>query len=324
MNINHGVLLTSLTLALAACGSGGSSSGGDSVNGIDTSLVNEAPLQITNENSRDIASRGVNQSQSLDKDADPSDFLTTDSRTRLVAKAVTSAYVKTDGFSARKTESQSADCDISGSVKVSVSDRNDDGVMDNGDSMTLDYNKCITGYDDETSTTDGKVVITINSLSEESNEVDIKLDFDALTMSDDDGKNVLDGDIGFSSSANDTVVSFSIDGNKLAFSADGEIGIMQDFNFTLTMNGDTSAWTQSQNVIYAGTDVDGKIVVETLITMQGVGGSHPSVGQVKISGANGSYMLIDADSGDANTVILTTFDGSSATTEELNWNELDD
>lgn len=283
----------------------------------------KSPVKITSENSRDIASRGVNKSQSLDKDSDPSEFLTSNSRTRLVAKAVTSAYVKTDGFSARKTESNTTDCDVSGSVKISVSDRDENGVMDNGDSMSLDYNKCVTGSDDDASTLDGKIVMTINSLSDASGEVDIRLGFDALTMIDDDGKSVIDGDIGFSASANDTVASFSIDGSKLVFSADDEIGIMQDFDFSLTMNSSTSAWTQSQNVIYAGTDMDGKIIVETLITMQGVGSSNPAVGQVKISGANGSYMLIDADSGNANTVILTTFDGSSATTEELNWNELD-
>lgn len=327
MNLNQGVLIASITMVLAACdtastGTGNTASDNGSIN---TSLVNESPLLITSNNSHDIATRGVNQSQSLDKDTDPTEYLSSDPRMRLASKTVRSAFVKTDGFSLRKTETNTSDCDISGSLTISVNDVNNNETPDSGDSITLDYNKCTSGYTNDTSSTDGKVVIRFSKFSEQSNEtdIDISIDFDALTMISENEKSVLDGDIGFSSTKKNNIISMTIDGNKLVFSSGAEVGILQNFDMTLTMNESTNAWTQVQNTIYAGTDINGKIVVETLLTMQGVAAGNPTVGMVKISGANGSYMTIDADSGNSKTLILTTFDGSTTTSDELYWTELE-
>lgn len=327
MNLNQGVLIASITMVLAGCdtASMGTGNASDSDGGIDTGLVNESLLQITSDNSHDIASRGVSQSQSIDKDTDPTEYLNNDPRTRFAAKTVRSAFVKTDGFSLRTTETNTSDCDISGSLAISVNDVNNNGTPDNGDSITLDYNKCISGFIDDTSSTDGKVVIRFSKFMDQTNEtdIDISIDFDALTMISESDKSVLDGDIGFSSSQKNNVISMTIDGNKLVISSGVDVGIMQDFDMTLTMNETTNAWTQVQNAIFASTDIKGKVVVETLSTMQGVGAENPITGKVKISGANGSYMMIDADSGNSKTLILTTFDGSTTTSDELNWTDLE-
>ncbi len=321
MNLNEGVLIASITVALTACGTSDIDTGGS---GDDIfSSVNESPLQITHDNSRDIATRGVSQSQSLDKDTNPTELLSSDSRTSLAAKTLKSAYLKSDGFSMRKTESNSLDCEVSGSQKISFNDVNNNGEPDSGDSMTMDYNKCVDGYSGDTSSTDGKIEIRFNKVASDFNELDVDVDIDALTMSSDDEKSVIDGDISLSVATNNNVTAISVEGNTLRFSINSDVGIMNNFEFAISTNESTSAWTQLQNAVYAGTDINGKIVVETLVTMQGVGSANPTIGKVKISGANSSYMIIDADSGDANTLILTTFDGSSSVSEELNWNELE-
>jgi hypothetical protein len=70
----------------------------------------------------------------------------------------------------------------------------------------------------------------------------------------------------------------------------------------------------------SSTEFDASLIITTEeLLSYGLYDDYPTLGVVKASGADNTYVLLDADTGDYNTVYQTIYDGASAVASEVDW-----
>lgn len=72
----------------------------------------------------------------------------------------------------------------------------------------------------------------------------------------------------------------------------------------------------------ASTEIGGQVIIKTITEFQGVDDESASTGELKIEGANGSFISLNADTGNVDTVLITISDGGATTSEAINWDDL--
>lgn len=324
MNFKHATLASSVIIALTACGGGGSDGGSSSSN------INTSPILVTRDNGKQIASTGATGVQSVgeagrENSDTGKDFLssgvapTADSLARLVLK-------KSPSLATRATQSDSADCDGGGSLKVTVVDRNDNQEMDSGDSVTAKFSKCVIGDSDGQFTVNGSGSMTVNNLSDNgaSSNADITIEFNDLAITESKEVASIDGDMRMVASFENNTANFSISGNKMEVNDTEEYGLIKDYSMQQSWNEMTNIWNQTVNATIASTDMNGQVVITTQTPLQGTGDNYPDTGEMKFEGANGTYVSLNADTGDNSTVNMIIFDGSATISDEIPWSELED
>ena len=331
MTQNQLVLASAIALILSACSNGSDSSGGDDFN----SAISTAPVQITQENWRKIASTSTNGVQSAGElgrgnMTDGEDLLQPTSQ-RFLDNAARMILGKPSPLTSRASSSFSEDCDGGGSMKFTVNDRNNNEELDAGDSVSVTYSNCamVDEFDGTRSIMDGSTSFRINSMSgtdSSNSSINVTLEINKLTLTETSSNETVyvDGDINLATSTNNDSAELSISGSKIEFNDSEEFGLIRDYDMQQSWNVSTEQWTQSLNAKLASTDIEGQIEITTPVPLQGKGDSYPIIGTTTVTGANGSYVSLNADTGNNETLILTIFDGGTSVSEEVFWSELDD
>ncbi|MCB1756184.1 MAG: hypothetical protein KDJ38_11710 [Gammaproteobacteria bacterium] len=309
-------LACSVLLTMSACSSGG---GGGS-NGINTDAV-----AITQANAEQIATTGLSGSEVASGDRGSVEMIFEGGSTSQHADIfVKSTLSKSTGLlSNRKTESISSNCD-SGSVKLTFNDADNNQVLSSGDRASMTYYDCVEDMGaDGLIKTNGSVSMKINVINGDLTDQDISLTCDDLTLTMSDGTRSFDGDMRLVLHDDGNVISETVSGSKLRFTHKGETGLLKDFTFSTDLDKHSSQWIQSIQAKIASSEIDGQIALSTITELQGTGDDYPVFGELKIEGANGSYVSLNADTGDDATVLLTVFDGSVTDSREVAWQTLD-
>jgi len=316
------LLYTSLFIGLTAC-----SSSSDNNSNKAGHTYNTAPTQITKANALKTASLGAGGITSLgqggrDNTQSSKDFFTGETVSFFNNNLSRAAIGKSSNLITKATQSSSTDCD-SGNSTFNLVDVNDNEEFDQGDSLSINYNNCVERMDDTTLTMSGSFSIKLNKLIEDPLDVSILVSMDKLTFEGDQGSRAyIDGGFTLSAQSDNNISSFGFRGSKFEVNSDDSFGLIEDFNMQASLDESNDSWSQTAKATITSTELNGKIIVTTISPLVGSGDNNPHTGSLRIDGAQGSYVIIDADTGDVNTANLIINDGSSTTSKIVNWSEI--
>jgi hypothetical protein len=291
--------LISTPILLVGCGGG--DGGSDS-----STTLNATPVAITASNGQTIAGQTVDtfedvansQSASTElvtgvgvSDEKSSSLLTTlkNLATLELIDALPSDYATAISFT--------VNCSGGGTASASLSGTDND--LDQGDVVTYTLNNC----SEDGNVLNGSIVYTFNTLQgdfeNDSTDWTMVVDFQANSFSASGGNEsyTLDGDFTLSASyvQSSGTSTVSIQGSKLTYIENSDTAQLTDFVLAvIEASAIPSNYTVSYDFVYTGSDIDGQVTVETIQDFLGQGENPPESGKAKITGANGSNVVIEA------------------------------
>ncbi len=216
---------------------------------------------------------------------------------------------------ARASESATVDCADGGSKSASIS------VDENANSgtMSLTFNQC-NQYD---TLRDGGMTMTFSGLGDTSSDMQVM--FSDMKTTEGGETDVMDGDFRIVSSSDGNTHTSTMTSGRLNMVSD-TLGNTVISNMSMVHVINLADDSYSLNISYdlASDELNGRVNVATPLTMQyGASESYPVTGQMVISGAGGSSISLDANTGDLSTVLQTVFNGASTTAETVAWSSID-
>ena len=196
-------------------------------------------------------------------------------------------------------------CD-SGSISSSF---NSDASGEVGVSSIV-FNNCT--FDGQTSTGS----ISIQS-SASGNSENLVLEFADFGSTGPQGDSFIDGDINVAISDD---LSSSISGTQLTMTADGETTVFSNFELT-TASDDVSGNSTVGGMATIASTTDGTIEFSLIPAFSGPADGFPTVGTLNLSHSDGSFLIIDANTGDPDTYSYTVSGDGSVTSGEGRWDE---
>ncbi|MDQ7074019.1 MAG: hypothetical protein Q9O24_02440 [Gammaproteobacteria bacterium] len=312
------IVLFSATLVACGGGSGGTSS----------ALAALAPMTINAANEQQVASVGAGAGagaavggmvpRSLPRtwSSVPSDLAAT-------IQQLIPDFSKQSG--SRAISQIEADCAISGTRSTALNDVNNNGIFDAGDSTSVVANACDDG---DGMTISGPMTLRLNAcVADFANGSCEAMDttFD-IAMSSVGGSAQMQGDVSFVSQYD---ASFTIDrkflvSSSLSISFGGERVSFSNFLSESSWDNNTGAFSDATDftVDVNVTGFVGRLVVNNTVPMTGnrLSGPYPTAGSSTITGAGGTTVVLDANTGDLNTVQVTTNGGAP---QLFTWFELE-
>ncbi len=330
------ILVYLMVLTLLACGGGNSDNGGSPEGNVSNNTVmgtgedgsgntdvDSTPIAINQENGLDIASAVLSGIYTVGDREETIDLISGIDTTQTANKFVTAVVARAGGIDSRSVENFTLACD-SGSIAYSTNDVNNDGELDTADTVSINFNNCVvTDAEDGTVfTSNGAVALQINSISADGASVNAAATYTNLVLSEDDYSSSINGSMTLDVQTTvDTTIS-TISGEKIDFIDDDATGILNNFSLSESFNEQTEVWTESHEAIMASTVIGGQVIIKSITEFQGVGDDFASTGELKIEGADGSFVALNADTGNVDTVLITISDGGATTSEEINWDDL--
>ena len=212
-------------------------------------------------------------------------------------------------------------------------DADSSGTFSSGDTFSISYYSCI--FPSTTITLAGSTYLALNSYRSSAttpptpsdpDSGSITLSYNNFSITDSTPSTGVtisfDGSMTMSYSDNGTLFTASMTGTSFTATVSG-IGSITYTNFTFT-----STETSSTETFYVDMSISmtptggttGTVNISTPVTFSGPVGGNPTSGQMRIDGANGSYMTITANND--NTVTIVIFDGTTTTTKTKAWDAI--
>jgi len=306
-----------LSATLAACGGGG---GG----GTSNSSPASDPIAISSANEQQVASVGAGAGGAASGVAPKSLSGGWSSLPGyLVAQIQQYTNVsKRNGLRASQQFEQA--CLTSGSRAINFNDVDNNGVPGVGDTVSIALNQC---NDGDGTVTNGAINMGFNACSPhfsggscEGSTMSID-----LSVSDLAGSGSIKGTM-VSVSQNDSSLSMGSDhitSSGLIFSFGNENVSFHDLVSDSSWDNSTGIYSDASDFILDlnVTDFVGRLVVDNTIPMVSNNGNvYPDTGSTTITGAGGTTVVLNADTGDSNTVEVTTNGGAP---QLFTWFELE-
>ncbi len=148
----------------------------------------------------------------------------------------------------------------------------------------------------------------------------VKVTFNNLTISGQESASI-NGDLSIDVIDNAQQLELSMAGNALTTIADGQTNTLSNYEIAMTeISGES---TLSLNMTLHSSE-HGSIVFKTDSPLSGDAFSdNPTSGSFTMTHSDGSYLSVDANNGDPDTFAYTIFNGSSITSGNSNWTELE-
>jgi hypothetical protein len=300
-----------LTLSLAACGGGGG--GGSSFNMLDPVAIDASNAEAISALAYDSSSMVVDSRSMLDFTRSGKTETPVESSLLGLAE-LASSYLPNGATLTARAYSETVSCD-SGSMKLTYGFDNDANI-EPGEYIGIAFNNCNMLGD----TFNGNLRMTIvNYVSDFNFSVTMKYDLssvvDGLAVSTDGSMQV-----GFSDSGAST--DFTVSASQLSSSIGSDSVNIADLSLSVSDSG--SSTTSDITMTVSSNSIDGSVMVDTNPALvYGFADIYPYSGILTVTGANGSFVTLNADTGDINTVTITVFDGATTTSDIIPWSQLD-
>ncbi|MEM7209098.1 MAG: hypothetical protein AAF434_14845 [Pseudomonadota bacterium] len=302
------LIIASSIVFLTACGGGGGSSDDDDN---DNDPGNSEELAIDTSNAKGIT---IDAYRSAYFTQGATDFVD------LTAKRVAGKGVSVDEMSFNEKvillsgfrDTTVVDCAEGGTITLTFTDALPEGASA-GDSFDINADNCSNGI----STQNGGVSFEINSFS----ETDASFTFSYNNLNITSGSDTVNanGSITMSVSDNGTTETISITSSQLSISYNSDVVTLTNYSVIATLTG----FTATLDADYTITTPEGSVTVTTDPRFEGpTFNACPIVGTMTISGSDGTSVSLNADTGNANTMLLTINNGSSVTTDTIVCSEL--
>lgn len=234
-----------------------------------------------------------------------------------LAQSFASDYFKASTRQSRAdTQSGSVSCEDGGTLSIQVQG----DLTSSGDWVQAIFNNCL--EDGMLSNGGLKIVVGANSILSS----DLSATYQSLSVTESGVSATLNGDLRMGWQRSGTTLTSVMSSNSLNMvsSEDGNV-VISDLD--IVQVSDSSTQDSSLDIDYdiASDELEGRVSFDTEQSLvYEDGNDNPSTGILKLSGANGSSVTLDAFSGDIETVLMTINNGSSVTSEEVRWDSIAD
>lgn len=328
---SFGLIVTTLLLAmLSACGGSGSSSG---------SSKPAASIAITSSNADQLATSAMTANSSAQtgtttaNSAKSAGLVADGSNPQSAMNFAINRFFEAENLSfpasnTTKTVSgypKTYSCSTSGTYQVDITDADNSGTFTVGDSVVFTYSSCVASG----VTTTGGFSLKLNSYSKgtpsasDPENVSATLTYNNLSIATSTDTIKFNGDMTLSFTYDGTTVSASLSGSSYTVSSTNA-GSVTFSNFSFKGSVNSTTWTSSVDLSIKVTPTggtEGTLNISTPTTFSGPKGGNPTSGQMKIEGANGSYITITANA-DGVHADIEIYDGTTKTTKQVTWDKL--
>jgi len=307
--------LSAVCTLLAACGGGGGSGSSSSYQSVDDYDY----INLNSENATEMVSSALEASTDIEIDETLDFDEANTGGASLLALAQSLATEYTDNALVQpRASSVKENC--SGGGSMSASKTGSQETIQSGDTISISFNNCVEGG----TVTNGGFDVRVDSFEDEN--IDISANFKQFSLTEDSFTSTLNGDLSMAMASIDQQSTFTLTVNQLNMSST-EAGkfVLADLRIQQVEN--DSAQSSTLSIAYElGSDyLDGRVKVETpQILSFSEFNSNPDTGVLRVVGAGNSSVTLDADTGNIATALLTVFDGSSTTSDEVNWSSIGD
>jgi len=233
----------------------------------------------------------------------------------------------TEALPAGVTTSQTLSCSVSGSITMTATQQ-DPNAISAGDRYELRFNSCNDGY----GVTSGSLSMSIDQFT---GDTTLVMDYaiagrvSADMTVRDQGAGVITrfgGGMNFEQSQTDSATSSRVYGKRVVFSEGARQLMLQDFDFQDSFDSSVPRRTYSADFTLSSTDIGGTVIVQTLVPFQATDYlANPTMGSLRITGANDAWVQLDAESDGQNVTLswdLNPIDGNADGSKTILWSEL--
>jgi hypothetical protein len=214
---------------------------------------------------------------------------------------------------------------------VNITDADNNGSLSIGDTVSVTYTNCVPSTN-ANATMNGTSSLTFNSVhagqSTPSDPLSLSLtvSYSSLTVayttpSETDS---LNGSMTFSYSWDGTTLTAGMSGPSFTVT-DSNVGSVNSSNFSIVETISASIWTYSNDQTITMTPnggTSGTVNISTPTKFSGPLGGNPTSGQLRIDGANGTYITITANSNGTDATVVV-YDGTTTTTNPaVPWSQI--
>ena len=215
-------------------------------------------------------------------------------------------------------------------VTYSITDADSSNSITIGDTVNVTYTSC--HLPSTTVTLNGGTSLTFNAYNNTTsptpsnpNTGSITLGYSSFTITNSSPVVTIgfNGSMTMAYNYNGTLLTASMTGSSFTAS-NTLVGSVTYTNFNLTSTATSTTGTfyadMSISMTPVGSTTPGIVNISTPTTFSGPLGGNPTTGQMRIDGANGSYITITANSN--NTVTIVIFDGTTTITRTRTWDTI--
>ena len=239
------------------------------------------------------------------------------SSTLALAQSIASEYLQSSSRQTRAgTQSGSGSCTDGGTLSIELQGE----LTASGDWIQAVFSNCL----EEGVLTNGglKIVVTANSIL----NTDLSVVYQSLSVTESNVTATLNGDLRMAWQRSGTQLTSAISSSSLNM-VSSEVGETVLSDLSILQVSDSADQSTDLEIDYdiASDELEGRVTFETVQALNFTDSNeNPSTGILKLSGANGSSVILNADTGDVATALLTIDDGSSVISETVNWSSIAD
>ncbi len=213
----------------------------------------------------------------------------------------------------RAAQTDTTQCSSGGSISVTSNINDATGELT---SMSMSFNNCSS----EGSVANGSMTLSMTGTQTNST---VTMSFNNFSTTDGSDTSSLAGTISVSVVESGSLMTSTISGDRFTMASAGEAVTFSNYNITSVINDDTDAASLSGGATIETTS-DGTLVMSIDPALQTNGSDdYPVSGTIGWVHSDGSQLLIDADTGNANTFNYTVNDGASVSSGVGNWADTD-
>lgn len=305
-------------VALTGCGGG---SGGESSRSFPTS-----PLVISEDNGRTVAETVVKTSEDITEGGSATNALLVGAKIESQEKNVltgirdlTLSLAKdriADNYNPVVTGvSLTENCAGGGTLTLSVSDKNNNEQLDEGESVSMSFNNC--SYEDVV--LNGSMSLMINAVTGDVETgsgnwiLSVTAEIDDFSASANGESYSMDGDFDLSASHDATlgVTEVDMQASNFIYTEGSEVARLSNFDYAGSVDSSIPAkYTISYDFIFASSSIGGVVTVITNTPFKGQGENPPDSGKLTLTGANNASVVVEAiGNGQATISIDASGDG---------------
>ena len=231
-----------------------------------------------------------------------------------------SLHIESRSATTRAAKSETVECDVAGKATVTVDMRSNDHIS-SGDKLSVDFDNCDDG---DGAVYNGNISFVFNSYASE-DEFSMTMFMDATTLDNSTAAGeltVIKGEVTVTFDNSNGLSRTTVSSARLYMEDNDGRHLIENMTDKLVTN--STHYRSEYSAALASDKINGKVIANTNPPFIGQRGkSHPDTGTIMITGANRSYIQLNADTGNNATLYLTVYDGKSATSEEISWKELE-
>ena len=216
----------------------------------------------------------------------------------------------------RKTISDTTECDISGSTKITLTSSNP-GEITPGDKLTFRFNNCDDG---DGSVLNGTLILVYNEYQSDEN-YSVTMKFDAAVLTSEEN-NLVQGDMTVTLETSGDITTTTVSSPRFYTLNGNEASTLENMRNTQIEGG--LLYVIDYDTELTSDKIGGKVEITTEPKFRGnITKPYPNTGVMTVTGANNTSVQLNADTGSNATAFLTINDGSAITSEEIFWRELE-